>query len=285
MKTMKKLLATLLSVGTLFAAALGFAACGSAGIDADPYTITVGASRTPHAEILNAIKKDLAAYGYTLKVEVFGDYITPNTALEEGDLDANYFQHTPYLNTFNKEHNTHLVSVAEIHYELFGVYGNSVTKEDYETNKTGRKILIPNDGSNLARALYLLEDEGFITLKSTEFNESLTTKDIADLNGNTVSPVDADTVANLLQGSAAGTLAIINGNYALQNGLKSERALAFEDAEGVAAQAYANIIAVKSGNETHPKIKALLTALRSKKVVDFIAMTYNGAVIPVFTVE
>ncbi len=288
---MKKLFATLLAVSTLACASLGFAACGDdtgenggKKIEADPYTIVVGASQTPHAEILNEIKGDLAAYGYTLEVKVFDDYILPNTALDEGSLDANYFQHTPYLNTFNAEHGLDLVSAAKIHYEPFGVYGKGVTKEQYSTSKTGRTILIPNDGSNLARALYLLRDEGYITLKTAEFTEALTTADIENSNGNDVRAVEAKSVAQLLEESDAGTIAVINGNYALQAGLKSADALAFENASGDAAQLYANIIAVRKGDETHPKIKALLTALKSQKVIDFINSTYNGAVKAVFTV-
>ncbi len=280
---MKKLFATILAVATALLAALSLAACND-GFDAE-HTISVGASATPHAEILNAVSDDLKAQGYKLKVKVFDDYITPNIALEDGDIDANYFQHTPYLNTFNAEHGTHLSSAGKIHYEPFGVYGNGVTQEDFETVKTDRTILIPNDGSNLARALYLLQDEGYIALKSTSFNESLTTEDIADSKGNTVKTAEAQTVPQLLKESKAGTIAVINGNYALQAGLKSEDALAFEDASGDAAQLYANIIAVKTGNETSPKIKALLAALCTKKVASFIAETYNGAVLPVFSAE
>ncbi len=282
---MKKVLTAILSAALAACTLFGFAACGSAGIDKHPYTITVGASQTPHAEILAAIEEDLAAYGYTLEVKVFDDYITPNIALEDGDLDANYFQHTPYLNTFNAEHGTHLASAGKIHYEPFGIYGREVTKEDYAAVKTGRTILVPNDGSNLARALYLLQDEGLIALKETSFTESLTTEDIADAKGNTVKAAEAQTVPQLLKESKAGTIAVINGNYALQAGLKSQDALAFEDASGDAAQLYANIIAVKKGNETHPKIKALLTALCTPKVADFIKNTYSGAVLPVFSVE
>ncbi len=282
---MKKLFATLVAAATLTFAAFGLTACGEKSIDDHPYTIRVGASHTPHAEILAIVKEDLAVYGYTLEVEEFDDYITPNTALEEGEIDANYFQHTPYLNTFNAEHKTHLSAVDKIHYEPFGVYGKGVTQAEYEGTKTGRTILIPNDGSNLARALYLLQDEEYITLKSTTFTESLTTEDIEDSKGNTVKAVEAQTVAAQLEEAAAGTIAVINGNYALQAGLKSENALAFENAEGEAAQTYANIIAVKKGNENHPKIKALLAVLKTQKVIDFINKTYKGAVLPVFTVE
>ncbi len=279
---MKKVIATLVATATLICAAFGLAACGES-YDAD-HIIKVGASQTPHAEILEEIEDDLKEKGYKLEIKVFDDYILPNTALEEGELDANYFQHTPYLNTFNSEHKTHLAAVDKIHYEPFGVYGKNVNAADYAATKTGRTILIPNDGSNLARALYLLQDEGYLTLKTTTFSESLTTADIADPNGNTVKAVEAQTVATQLNESDNGTIAVINGNYALQANLKAADALAFEDASGEAAQTYANVIAVKEGNEESAKTKALLAALKTKKVYDFITEKYSGAVRPVFTV-
>ncbi len=278
----------LIATATLLAALVGAAAFGCAStnsIDDNPYTITVGASATPHAQILNVIKEDLAEWGYTLEVKVFDDYITPNEALEDGSLDANYFQHTPYLNTFNADYKTHLAAVGKIHYEPFGVYGKGVTQEEFDTVKTGRTILVPNDGSNLTRALFVLRDEGYITLADDATAEiNLTVEDIKDSKGNTVRAVVAENVAQLLEESDTGTIAVINGNYALQGGLKSENALAFENAEGDAAQLYANVVAVKKGNENHPKIVALLKTLTSQKVAEFITTTYQGAVLPVFSV-
>lgn len=268
---------------------LSLSACNKNGnTDSDPYTITVGASKTPHSEILEVIKDELADIGFKLDIKIFDDYIIPNTALDNGELDANFFQHTPYLLNFNKEYNTDLVSVAKIHYEPFGLYGNGISKADYTAQgfaKTGRTILIPNDGTNLARALFLLQQEGFITLNDgvTPDNESLTVYDIKDAKGNNVTPVAAENVAAQLSGASAGTLAVINGNYALQAGLSVKTdAIAIENAEGDAAQLYANVLAVKRGNENHPKIKALLHVLLSQKVIDFINDTYNGAVVPVF---
>ena len=247
---MKKLISFLAATLAL-ALALTAAGCGRT-IDTDPTTIVVGASATPHALILDAVREDLAAAGYTLEVKVFDDYITPNTALEEGSLDANYFQHTPYLDTFNAEHGTHLASVGKIHYEPFGVYGKGVTQEQFDTQKTGRTILVPNDGSNLTRALFVLRDEGYIELPQGASPETnLTVHDITDDKGNHVEPVQAEAVAQLLTEEDDGTIAVVNGNYALQAGLKAEDALAFEDAEGAAAQLYANVIAVKKGNEAH----------------------------------
>lgn len=253
-------------------------------------TITVGASQTPHAEILNVVKDKLAQDGWKLKIKVFNDYITPNTALDEGSLDANYFQHTPYLDEFNKNYNTNLVGVGKVHYEPFGLYGKNVTAEQYkasEFSKTGKTILIPNDGSNLTRALFVLQDEGFITLRDgVSATDTLTVNDIADKKGNMINDVEAETITALLAESDSGTLAIINGNYALQAGLNaSDDALAVENANGDAAQLYANIIAVKVGNENSPKTKALLAAIFSQEVIDYINDQYDGAVLPVFTVE
>lgn len=279
---MKKLFTTLAALAVSCVLACSLVGCRT--IDSDD-VIIVGASQTPHAEILRVVEDDIKAAGYTLEVRVFDDYVTPNTALEDGSVDANYFQHTPYLDTFNKDYKTHLSAVEKIHYEPFGVYGKNVTQEDFDTNKTGRTILVPNDGSNLTRALFVLEDEGYITLKAgVTVSDTLTVQDIADLKGNTVNPVQADTVAAQLQEQTDGTIAVINGNYALQAGLNVKDALAVENAEGDAAQLYANVIAVKQGNENHPKIKALVSALKSEKVHRYITEHYNGAVLPVFSV-
>ena len=280
---MKKLTLTLITCILTLGLACTFAGCGGA-YDA-AHTITVGASQTPHAEILGEIKDDLRAQGYDLVIKIFDDYIEPNTALEEGSLDANYFQHTPYLDGFNREHHTHLAAVGKIHYEPFGVYGKNVTAADYAAAKTGRTILVPNDGSNFTRALFVLRDEGFITLADgVTAEDTLTVRDIEDAHGNTVSPVQAETVAPILAESPDGSLAVINGNYALQAGLNSAYALAFENAQGDFAQLYANVIAVKEGNEESEKTKVLLAALKTQKVYDFITEHCQGAVLPVFTV-
>ncbi len=281
---MKKLLTGILAATLALASCTFFAACGR-NIDSDPDVIVVGASATPHAEILEAVRDDLSAAGYTLEVKVFDDYITPNTALDEGSIDANYFQHTPYLNTFNEERGTRLTAVEKIHYEPFGVYGNGVTQEQFDTVKTGRTILVPNDGSNLTRALFVLRDEGYIELPADASPENnLTEHDITDDKGNHIRPVNAEAVALLLKEETEGTIAVINGNYALQAKLDAKTALAFENAQGAAAQLYANVIAVKTGNETHPKTLALLKALKTQKVIDFISEHYQGAVQAVFTV-
>lgn len=280
---MKKLLIALLIVLLTFTVAFALVGCDSSK------TITVGASATPHAEILKVIKDNLAKDGWRLKIKKFDDFVTPNVALDEGSLDANYFQHTPYLEQFNRDYHTDLVGVGKIHYEPFGLYGKNVTKTQYSAasfKTAGRTILIPNDGSNLTRALFVLQNEGFITLKDgVKATDTLTVNDIADKKGNKVEPVDAPNVTAILEESADGTLAVVNGNYALQANLSvSDDALAVENAEGDVAQLYANIIAVKVGNENSEKTKALLAALYSQEVYDYINTTYNGAVLPVFTV-
>lgn len=278
---MKKFLRTLfVSALTLTLAAFAFTGCGTD----KSKTIVVGASSTPHAEILAQIKDDLKADGWTLEIKEFDDYVLPNTSLESGDLDANYFQHKPYLDDFNANRGTHLVSVGEIHYEPFGIYGKNVTKADFEATKTGRKIYLPSDGSNCTRALFLLQENGYITLKAdAKPTDTLSELDVTDKKGNTLELIEASTVPAQLNNAADGSIAVINGNYALAAGLKIANALAAEKADSSAAQTYANIIAVKKGNENSDKTKALLKALKSQKVIDYINATYNGAVKPSFT--
>ena len=294
---MKKLTALLLTVVIV----LALAACGSsapaataapaaaapaateapAAAPAEPVKIVVGASSTPHAEILEQVKDALAAEGYDLQIVIYDDYILPNTALEDGQLDANYFQHTPYLNYFNESNGTHLVSAGLIHYEPFGLYGNGVDK--VADIAAGATILIPADDSNETRALLLLQQEGLIELPADASAEKgVSHLDIVDDHGFNITPVQADTVPAQLANSNEGTAAVINGNYALAAGLHIENALAVEDASGDAAQTYANLIAVKEGNENDPKTLALVKALQTDAVKEFIASTYNGAVVAIF---
>ena len=248
---------------------------------ADLVPIVVGASATPHAEILESVKEALAAEGYDLQVVVYDDYILPNKALADGELDANYFQHTPYLKSYNESNGTDLVSAALIHYEPFGIYGNGVTS--LADLADGATIIIPADDSNETRALLLLQQEGLIKLPDDASAEKgVNHLDIVDDGGYNVTPVQADTVPSVLANSDAGTIAVINGNYALQAGLKVADALAIEDASGDAAQTYANIIAVRAGDETSEKTLALVKALQSDAVKTFIADSYNGAVVAIF---
>ena len=258
-KTLTVILALTLCLGLL-------AGCGKA---ADPTVLKVGASTTPHAEILAQVKDVLAKEGYDLQI-----------ALEDGDLIANYFQHTPYLNSFNAEHGTHLVSVASIHYEPFGIYAGKAASIDALTD--GAKIAVPNDGSNETRALLLLQQEGLITLKDgIDASSNATKLDIAE-NPLNIEIVEME-AAQLVNSLPDVDLAVINGNYALLGGLNaSSDALAIESADGDAAQTYANIIAVKEGNEKDPGVLALIKALQSDAVRDYITATYGGAVVPIF---
>ena len=269
---MKKITALILAL--VLALSL-FTACGS---KSDEKTIVVAASPTPHADILAIAAKELEKEGYTLVVQKFNDYVVPNTATEDGEVDANYFQHQPYLTTFNAEQGTHLVSVAAIHYEPFGIYPG--TKNAIADLAKGDKIAIPNDGSNRARALLLLEAQGIIELKDGVGVEA-TVLDIVKYNVEVeIVEMEAAQIANVRDSVA---LAVINGNYALSAGLNAGKdAIATEDAASVAAQTYANILVVKEGNENAEKIQALVKALTSDAVKDYINSTYEGAVVPIF---
>lgn len=269
---MKKTIAIILTL----VLALSLAACG--GGNADSKTITVAASPTPHAEILKVAAEVLAKEGWTLEIKEYTDYVQPNNVVEDGEIDANYFQHVPYLDTFNADNGTHLVSVAMVHYEPFGIYAG--TKNAIADLAEGDKIAIPNDGSNRARALLLLEAEGVIKLKDGVGMDA-TDLDIAEnpLNLDIVQ-MEAAQIANVRDSVA---LAVINGNYALQAGLNAGTdALAVEDAESISATTYANVLVVKEGNEENEKIQALVKALLSEAVRDYINNTYSGAVVPIF---
>lgn len=247
----------------------------------DKTVIKVGATSTPHGEILEFVKNDLAEQGYDLQITIYDDYVLPNKALADGELDANYFQHTPYLNSYNKSNGTDLVSAALIHYEPFGLYGNGV--DSVKNVAAGASIVIPADDSNETRALLLLAQEGLITLpEGANAVDGVTTLDIVDDHGYKITAVQADTVAAQFNNSDKGSLAVINGNYALAAGLNAKDALAVEDASGSAAQTYANIIAVKKGEENSDKTQALIKALKTDKVKKYIEDTYKGAVIAIF---
>ena len=242
-------------------------------------TITVGASSTPHAEILDAVSGELEALGYDLEVVVFNDYVQPNTALADGDLDANYFQHEPYLTTFNSERGTDLVSAGAIHYEPMGIYPG--TKSSLDDIAEGDTIAIPNDGSNETRALLLLQDLGYITLADgIDASSNATIEAIVDNPLNLeITEMNAENIPHILADVAFG---IINGNYALQADLTGDDALASESADSDAAQTYANIVACRNGDENSDKVQALITALTSETCREYIESTYNGAVVPIF---
>ena len=240
--------------------------------------IKVAASQTPHSEILAAVKDLLAEEGYDLEVTVFEDYVQPNNVVESGEFDANYFQHVNYLNSFNEENGTHLAIAdnGKIHYEPFGIYGG--TKTSLDDIADGDAIAIPNDTTNEARALLLLQQEGLIKLNDG-VGVTATVNDVAENPHNLeLVEVEAAQVPKQLLSVAFG---VINGNYALEAGLNvATDALATESAEGDAIQQYVNVIAVKEGNESSAKIKALTDALHSETAVKYINDTYQGAVVP-----
>ena len=246
----------------------------------DDKKITVAASATPHAEILEQAKPLLEEQGYELEVEVFNDYVQPNEVVESGDFDANYFQHIPYLESFNEEKGTHLVNAGGIHYEPFGIYPG--TKDSLDDIADGDSIAVPNDTTNEARALLLLQDNGIITLKEGA-GLSATVNDIAENPYNVeIVELEAAQVARVVDETA---YVVLNGNYALEAGYSvAKDALAYEKSDSEAAKTYVNVIAVKEGNENSDKIKALVDVLKSDEIKNYINETYDGAVIP-FTEE
>ena len=251
---------------------------GAATATGETITLTVGATPNPHAEILAQVKDDLAAEGIDLVVKEYSDYVVPNTAVEEGDLDANYFQHTPYMEKFNEENGTHLVSVGKIHYEPMGIYpGLTKTLEELPDGAT---IAVPNDATNEARALQLLAAQGLIELKE-DAGLNATPNDITS-NPKNLQFKELE-AAMLPQTASEVDLSVINSNFAMEGGMNpATDSLASEDADSEAAQTFANIIAVKEGHENDPAIQALVKALQSDKVKEYIEKTYSGAVVAVF---
>ena len=266
---MKKIIAIVLTLVLV----LSLAACGA---KTEEKVITVAASPTPHAEILKIVGEVLEAEGWTLKIVEYSDYVVPNNVVEDGEMDANYFQHVPYLDTFNAENGTHLVSVLAIHCEPFGIYPG--TKNAIIDLEEGDKIAIPNDGSNRARALLLLEAEGLIKLTEGVGMQATVLDIIENPLNLEIVEMEAAQIANVRDSVA---LALINGNYAMQAGLfVGTDAIAAEDAE--IAKNYENVLVVKEGNENSEKIKALIAAFTSDKVKDYINQTYPGSVVPCF---
>ena len=268
----KKILAlTLAAVASLSL----LAGCGG---KKDENTITVGASPAPHAKILEVAKQVLAQEGYTLVIQEYNDYIIPNQAVESGENDANYFQHITYLNDFNQENGTHLVSVAAIHYEPFGIYAGKCASLDDLAD--GAQIGIPNDPTNGGRALLLLQEQGLITLNQG-VGLTPTKLDIAE-NPHNYDIVEIE-AAQLPRSLDSLDVAVINGNYAIEGGLKVNEALAVESSQGTAAEAYGNVLVVKEGREKDPAIQALVEALKSDQVKEYIQENYaDGSVQPLF---
>ncbi len=233
-------------------------------------TLTVGASSTPHAEILEIAKPILADKGIDLNIIIYDDYVLPNTALQDGTLDANYFQHTPYMNSFNESNGTDLVSAGMIHYEPFGIYSFAV--KDLNDKEAFKTIIVPDDDSNQTRALLLLRQEGLVDLpEDATVDKGVSVLDIVDDHGYTINAAQADAIPSLLKSGGDDVIAVINYNYALGAGLKTTDALAVEDASGDAARTYANVIAVRRGDEGTPAIRALVSVLQ-----DGIVDKYNN---------
>ena len=276
-----------LSLALALTLSLSLAACGAKKEEApaetpaetpaestEPVVLNVAASATPHAEILEQVVDVLAEQGIDLQIHEYGDYIVPNTAVEEGEEDANYFQHIPYLESFNEKEGTHLVSVGGIHIEPMGIYAGKSTS--LEELPDGAEIAIPNDPTNEGRALLLLEAQGLIKLADST-NLEATPSDIVENPKNlTFKELEAAMIPNAVE---EVDLSVINVNYALEAGFNpTEDALAIEDADSP----YVNIVAVKEGNENNPAVLALVKALQSDAVRDFINETYGGAVVPAF---
>ena len=237
--------------------------------------IKVGACVTPHAEILGEIKDNLEADGWTLEVVEYNDYVLPNTALEDGDLDANYFQHKPYLDDFNKENGTHIVTLAAVHFEPMGVYAGK--SSDLSKIPDGATIAVPNDSTNEARALLLLEAQGLIKLKEG-VGVQATVLDIEENEHNIqIQELEAAQVPKSIQDV---DFAVVNGNYAIEAGLGDP--VAVEAADSLAAETYANYVCVREGDEDTAKSQALKNAILTQEVKDYINKTYSGAVVPVF---
>lgn len=273
---MKKGLLKVVSLGLAAVLSCGLLV-GCGGSDADDKTIKIGASPSPHAEILQQVKAEVEAQGYTLEIVEYNDYVIPNTAVDQGELDANFFQHKPYLDNFNVENGTDIVSVAAIHFEPLGIYSAKVT--DVSELEDGAIVAVPNDATNEARALLLLEANGLITLKK-DAGVNATVNDIESNPLNLeIKEIEAAQLPLSLQDV---DIAVINGNYAISGGLKVADAIAVEESTSVAAETYANIIAVKAGNEESEKVQVLINALQSDAVKDYIESTYAGAVVPVF---
>ncbi|NFG63426.1 MetQ/NlpA family ABC transporter substrate-binding protein [Clostridium sp. CMCC3677] len=273
----KSILSTILAGVLIFS----LSGCGSTNNGVESYnkddkTIKIGVTPIPHKEIAEIAKPILEKEGYKLEIVEFTDYVQPNTALAEGDLDANYFQHIPYLNEQNKSKGLNLVYTAAIHLEPMGLYSNKIKSLDELAN--GATIAIPNDPSNEARALKLLASKGIIKVSDGEL---ITPKDITENNKNLkFNELEAASIPRVLDDSEAS---VINGNYAISAGFDPlSDAIISEDKNSEAAKPYANIIVVKKGDEEKEKIKALTSAFTSPEVREFIEKEYNGAVIPVF---
>jgi len=270
-RSIKKFATVVLSLGL---ASSSLIACASSSAD-NGKTIKVAASATPHAEILEEAKSLLKEKGYNLEVTVFEDYVQPNNVVESGEFDANYMEHVPYLESFNKEQKTHLVSVGDVHYEPFGIYAGK--KKSLDDIANGDTVAIPNDTTNEARALLLLQDNGYLKLKE---GAGLTAT-ITDIEENPYNlkfkEIEAAQISRLVK---EVDYVVLNGNYALAANLSVKNdALVTESKDSEAATTYANVIVVKEGNEDNEGVKALVEVLQSEEMANFINDHYDGAVL------
>ena len=262
----------------VFAAAIAAVTvfAGMTALAEEKGTITIAASPTPHAEILEQAKPILEEQGWKLDVIEFEDYVQPNLVVDSGEIDANYFQHVPYLDNFNEEKGTDLVVAGQIHYEPFGIYPG--TKASLDELEDGDTIAVPNDPTNEARALLLLQDNGVITLEE-DAGLTATINQIVDNPKNVkIQELEAAQVARVKDEVA---FVVLNGNYALDAGFSvAKDSIAYEQSDSEAAKTYVNVIAVKAGNEESEGIKALVDVLTSDEIKTYINDTYDGAVIP-----
>ncbi len=274
---LRKFVVSFLACSIALSLAVGLTGCGAQKQGpVKEGSIVVGASPSPHAQILEAVSEQLAQKGYQLEIKEFTDYIMPNTALEDGELDANFFQHQPYLTDFNKKNGTKLVSAAAIHFEPLGIYGGKTA--DLADLPEGAQIAVPNDTTNEARALWLLQAQGIIEVDEQAGLEA-TKQDITS-NPKNVEIVEME-AAQLPRALADVDFAVINGNYAVAAEI-ADQVLVTEDKDSEAAKQYANIVAVREGDENREDIKALVEAIQSDEVKAYIEETFGSTVIPVF---
>lgn len=274
---LRKFVVSFLACSIALSLAVGLTGCGAQKQGpVKEGSIVVGASPSPHAQILEAVSEQLAQKGYQLEIKEFTDYIMPNTALEDGELDANFFQHQPYLTDFNEKNGTKLVSAAAIHFEPLGIYGGKTA--DLADLPEGAQIAVPNDTTNEARALWLLQAQGIIEVDEQAGLEA-TKQDITS-NPKNVEIVEME-AAQLPRALADVDFAVINGNYAVAAEI-ADQVLVTEDKDSEAAKQYANIVAVREGDENREDIKALVEVLQSDEVKAYIEETFGSTVIPVF---
>ena len=280
---MKNVTKKIIATATVLSIASSFAACAAdteteGNANADENTvITVGANITPHSEILEVAKPILAEQGITLNIVQLEDSVTPNTGVIEGSLDANYFQHVPYLEQFNLENGSDLVSIGAVHYEPFGIYAGRVS--DLADLQDGAVVAVPNNVTNEARALLLLAQEGLLVL-SDDAGINATVEDIVENPLN----IQFEELApeQLVAALPDVDVAVINGNYAIEGGLHVSQALAVEANDGLAAQTYGNIIATSPEHADDPALQALVEVLQGPEIAEYINNTYDGAVVPLY---